>query len=210
MKTKANRAEQAKPKRRGGEMTLSELQTVKLTKKFELLDVDGNGTVERADIERVIDGLAEMRGWAKESAERAELKERHAKLWHTLATFCDTNDDGKVALDEWLSYHAEAIRADQEELRSLEGYESTLQALSDFFFDLLDADGDGMVGARDYAQFCEVLGVEEGAASMGRLDRNNDGKLSRSEMTSLIIEFYQSSDPTAPGNWFFGVFDTKD
>ncbi len=189
-------------------MSLSELQKIKLTKKFELLDVDGNGTVERADIERVIDGLADQRGWSATSQERADLKERHGKLWHALVTFCDANDDGKVALDEWLAYHAEAIKAD-EELTTLAGYESTLQALGDFFFDLLDADGDGMVGAQDYAQFCEVLGVEEGAASMGRLDRNNDGKLSRSEMTSLIIEFYQSSDPRAPGNWFFGVFDTR-
>lgn len=185
---------------------LSELQKRKLTRKFNLLDFDANGVLERADFERVVAELSSARGLPMGSSRHHQLVERNLNLWQALSRFCDTNKDGRVSLSEWLNFHAEAIRYEQELLETIPGYESTLDAMASFIFELLDSDGDGKVTRSDYEEFCRAYRIDEAdiGPSFERLDRNGDGTLSRQEVLQLVIEFYCSNHPESPGNWFFG------
>ena len=187
-------------------MQLSEIQIQKLTLKFELLDNDGNGTIEYDDFKRVLELLADIRGLAEDSADYAALEGTNRALWHALEDFCDANGDGRISLKEWLDYHSNALFYEREFLSVIPGFDTTVEAMAEFFYQLLDGDGDGEVSAQDYFEFCLAHGVEEAEAQANfmRLDLNGDGKLSKDEVQKLVAEFYQSEDPSAPGNWFFG------
>lgn len=187
-------------------MELSELQIQKLTLKFELLDNDGNGTIEFDDFKRVLDILAEVREIDENSARYASLEGTNRALWNALEDFCDANRDGKITLDEWLEYHSNALFYEREFLSVIPGFDTTVEAMSEFFYQLLDGDGDGVVSGQDYFEFCMAHGVEgeDARSNFTRLDTNSDGQLSKEEVLALVKEFYQSEDPNAPGNWFFG------
>ncbi len=188
-------------------MELSELQIQKLTLKFELLDNDGNGTIEYDDFKRVLDLLAEVREIPEDSARYASLEGTNRALWHALEDFCDANQDGKITLKEWLDYHSNALFYEREFLSVIPGFDTTVEAMSEFFYQLLDGDGDGVVSDQDYFEFCLAHGVteEDARSNFERLDANSDGELSKDEVLSLVKEFYQSEDPSAPGNCFFGA-----
>ncbi|MGE0492375.1 MAG: EF-hand domain-containing protein [Vulcanimicrobiota bacterium] len=187
-------------------MMLSELQRKKLTRKFKLLDFDNNGAIEQADFQRVLENLAQHRNLSLTSHKLQGLRKTVDKVWSALHRFCDADHDGQVTLDEWLSFHHEAIRHEREMLESLPGHESTIDAMTALVFELLDVEGDGRIGLGDYQHFCRAYGVpdEEIRPSFAKLDRNGDGYLSRAEILQLVIEFYCSDDPNSPGNHFFG------
>lgn len=86
--------------------------------------------------------------------------------------------------------------------------EATLGALAETFFTLADTDQDGQVGREDFwafqhGHFPEVTrpALDE---AFDHLDADRDGYLSRKQFTSAIVEYWTSSDPDAPGNWWLG------
>ena len=108
---------------------------------------------------------------------------------------------------EWLDYHSNALFYEREFLSVIPGFDTTVEAMSEFFYQLLDGDGDGVVSGQDYFEFCLAHGVSEEDAkeptSRGwtQIPTANSAK---EEVLALVKEFYQSEDPNAPGNWFFG------
>lgn len=187
-------------------MRLTELQLQKLTHKFDLLDVDGNDYIELEDFQRVIEVLAEIRELSKDDADYVALEQSNKTLWQNLRDFCDANEDGKISLQEWIDYHSTALFYEREFACMIPGFETTLDAMTTFFFQLLDGDGDGVVSEEDYLEFCEAHGIAGEQARQGfkKMDTNGDGQLSSEELHALVRDFYHSDDPEAPGNWFFG------
>lgn len=86
--------------------------------------------------------------------------------------------------------------------------EATLGELADTFFGLADTDTDGRVGRREFWAFQHGHFPELTRATLDEafdhLDADHDGYLSRAQFTSAIVEYWTSSDPDAPGNWFLG------
>ncbi len=187
--------------------TLTDLQKRKLIHMFELLDVDGNGLLEYADFEAVVEGLAEERGLELNSPGYRRLLGRSRRIWKGLFQ-CDIDGDGHITLPEWLGYHIKAIIEDERAGISPAGLTTAIDSIARYFFELMDMDGDGRVKKPDYAKFCEAHGIpkQEVAESFRELDRDGNGVLSMDEVLVLVREFYVSDDPTAPGNWFFGDF----
>jgi Ca2+-binding EF-hand superfamily protein len=179
----------------------------KLEHKFYLLDVDGNGVLEAADFERVIDILASERDWPEGHPRYIQLATTNRELWRALFDFCDRNEDGQVTMEEWMDFHANAIYYERNVGHEMPGIGRTLDTMAAFFYELLDGDGDGTVNRDDYVEFCAAHRVarEDAQKSFARMDRNQDGKLSREEVMLLVQEFYFSEDPEAPGNCFFGA-----
>lgn len=178
----------------------------KLEHKFHLLDVNGNGVLEAADFERVVEVLAEERNWSEGHPRYAQLAKTNQELWQVLFDFCGGEEDGTVTMDDWFDFHANAIYYERRIGHEMPGMERTLERMSEFFHELLDSNGDGVVTEADYVEFLAAHGLEEevAAASFIHMDRNADGLLSKQEVLLLIREFYFSEETQAPGNWFFG------
>lgn len=186
-------------------MSLTELQKRKLIHMFELLDADQNGVLEYADFKAVVETLADERGWPPGSRQRMKLTAVNRRIWNTLFSSCDLNQDDQISLAEWLAYHIQALTGDGGEAQ---GFSMAVAAISRYFYELIDVDGDGTATKEDFKIFCTAHGIpeEDSQFAFEELDRDGNGVLSRDEILTLVREFYLSDDPSAPGNWFFGDF----
>jgi hypothetical protein len=86
--------------------------------------------------------------------------------------------------------------------------QATLGRLAGTFFELADADGDGMVNGAEFWAFQHGhfpdLGRADLAEAFAHLDEDRDGFLSREQFTSGLVEYWTSRDPAALGNWWLG------
>lgn len=177
---------------------LSAFRRSKLAHQFRLYDTNGDGVLERTDLLRVADALADARGFEPGSAAYDSLAAHYEALWAPLQRRAGGAARARVTLEGYLSWHEE-ILADAAH------YERSLGAMAGLLFDLFDEDGDNIVHLAEYERFARANGISGTAASwFPRLDLDGDGRLARDEVQALIEQFYFSEDPHAPGNWFFG------
>lgn len=186
--------------------TLSEFQRRKIMHRFELLDIDKNGTIEFVDFQRVVVGLAQARDYQPGDASYNQLLETNRDLWTALQKYADADDDGSITPEEWLAYHTEALLQARDFRELIPGFETTIEAFTSFIHHLLDADGDGKVTEEDYLELSRAQGIDdvESLRIFDGIDKDRDGTLTLDEVSDLVREFYLSDDPEAVGNAFFG------
>jgi Ca2+-binding EF-hand superfamily protein len=173
---------------------LSELRRKKLTRMFELLDADKNGSIEQADYERRGDFFATVHGYAPGSPEFDRMRALSVSNWQKLETTADTDRDHRIGLEEYLAY--QAGKADLAEASR----EMGSQVLA-----MMDRDGDGKVSRQEFvAAAPPEVGQAASATTFGRLDRDGDGFLTRDEVLRAVEEFMVGDDPSAPGNELLG------
>lgn len=175
---------------------LSEIQKQKITKLFNVLDADGNGYFEVADLDR----LAERLGEGRSAAQVETLRERYHALFESGKAH---SQDGRLDLEGFI--------AQQDEILNTPGaYDGTIRSLTDFILELLDTDGDGKVTSAEMERFYRAYEMDQTQAGevFSRLDTNGDGYISRSEMIDHVGDFFYSSDENAPGNVLFGKLET--
>jgi len=189
---------------------LTELQNRKFTKQFRQLDADGGGTLKWNDFESLLERLCDARGWSADSPRIAQARSCYQSLWKMLEKHGDSNRDGEVSLEEWLDFHRVALCDSQVLLQINPAYEELVVSMTRFIQETLDDDGDGRVTVGEYGEFCEAYGIgkEHAESCFAGLDRNGDGVLTRAEILDLVLEYYCSDDPKAPGNQFFGILSS--
>ena len=180
----------------------SDLRKRKLTRFFNVLDRDGDGTITSADPEMVITNLASIRKLSPGMPKYDTFRAGFLAYWDDLMKRSDANDDGVVTLDEWLAYHEQMLADEQK-------FEYTVAFSAGIMFALMDVDDDGKITLEEYGEWMKAWGMNAESLSadiFAKLDRNGDGTLSQSEVLALTHEFYYSEDPDAPGNWAMGQY----
>lgn len=180
---------------------LSDLQTKKLTRYFQVYDIDDDGRIDAADFDRIVHNVMILH-WAEEGSEVTEaLRDAYSRFWDGLRSAADGDGDGGVTLDEWLAYWQ--ITLDDDGL-----YEAEVHELTDRLFRVFDLDEDGTIGAAEFMDFFGVFGlpVDLAESVFVELDSNGDGVVSRDELLKVARDFYRSDDLEAPGNLLFGPF----
>jgi Ca2+-binding EF-hand superfamily protein len=181
---------------------LSEFMSKKLTKYFHLRDLDQDGFVEQEDWERSARNLAEIRGWKPGSPEYADIVAKHVKIWAAFWKPADQDNDGKVALDEYLTLTDTLHK----------GGSFALNVILDLFgaiFDIIDRDADGQITFQDYALYFKAWGLEEDLAqqAFSQIDLSGDGSVSRSSFVQFSSNFFMSDEPNLPGSQLFGPYE---
>jgi len=159
-----------------------------LYRMFQLLDLDGDGRISKAEL------LAFYRS--------REQEREAAKATRSFFKLGDTNQDGFLDQQEFLalftrsSEESEALsQTDAECKRLLDTYEETRDdRLLESCFRMLDLNGDGVVSKAELKKsyLCRGAGKDEAARILMQLgDANQDGVLSLEEFVQLIKQSLQ-------------------
>lgn len=176
---------------------MSAFLEAKIKRAFAFNDFTDDGIVDKQDLLEHARRIAKAKGYAEDAPERADLVEQNLGAWSAMEQVA-----GTARLDEegWVSL-TQQMTADKR------GYRKFLESSVGTTFENMDLDGDGWVTVDEFRTHLEIYGADASAAEecFARIDTNGDGKMSRSEVLDAIYEFFTSTDPDAPGNWFFGL-----
>ena len=180
---------------------LTSLQNRKFTRLFNVYDVDRSEYIEKSDFERLIANLAKYQGRTLDTPEYKRAYNGFLTSWDNLKGYTDKNNDGRVSLPEFCAYY--------DKLKAQRGaFEVEATLLVKIIIDMCDKNGDGKLSPDEYLAFLKICQVDDAAANelFIQFDENHDGYLSVDELLSLLVEFYESDDPQALGNSFFGRY----
>ena len=177
---------------------LSDLQTKKLTRYFQVYDIDDDGRIERSDFERIVENVKLLHG---DGARSDQLRTAYLNRWERLRSSADVDGDRGVDIDEWLAYWQLALEDDDR-------FEAEAQSITDRLFSAFDVDEDEAIGRSEFADFYGVFGLSVSLAEtvFETLDTNEDGAITRDELLSHSRDFYRGSDVEAAGNVLFGPY----
>jgi hypothetical protein len=176
---------------------LSDLKKKKLTRQFQIFDVDKNHFVEWSDFERIIKNLTAARGLPADA--QAVLRSNYQGVWDNIESQADKNNDHRVSLEEWMNAHEVNLADD-------EGFKQVMGGLVDLLIGLFDTNGDGLLEPDDYRLFYKVYEIKDGL-EQGIEKIFPDGRsLSRDGVSAVVRDFFMSDNPDAAGNWLFGPF----
>ena len=172
---------------------------------FRFYDRDGDGVHTLAgDFEPVAHALTDR--WGDRPTPFPDL------LHLLITTYAHENQrrdgagTGKVEVDAFVASHqrvVEAFRAQPEEAQRF------IERAAGGFFDVLDLDGDGVLGVADLQAFAGAYGhptegVAENLARMLTELRLPPDRLPRAVFLQLVEQFWFDPSPTVPGRLLFG------
>jgi Ca2+-binding EF-hand superfamily protein len=180
---------------------LSEWQREKLRGLFELLDNDGDGRLEEAELQTMLERLRFSTAWPESSRVVWHVDAR----WKLFLRALFSNSTG-LDMDHWLDFFARFLQRDRENRVQEKAYRGPLEELAHLLFLMLDRDRDHQIDPQEFLLFFYALGRRDQDAeqSFQHLDRNGDGVLHRNEVEDLALEFFHSTDPGSSGDWLFG------
>jgi hypothetical protein len=188
---------------------IGDLQRLKASHYFALIDESGDGLVEAEDFELRAERLADAQN-VTDPDERAQLRQRVMSWWEHLCALADIDDDDRVTREEWQTYW-EALQASVNQ--GGETGERTLQSLERAArgtFQAMNKTGSSHVTESEYEEWLAAWGVDESKAAFDRLDRDDSGGLTEENLVEAVKEFYLSNDPQAPGNVLYGELPNQE
>jgi len=180
---------------------LSQIQKRKLTRYFNVLDVDMNGVLEKSDFVEIIENLAALRNFDEGSDEYKYIESSIMMIWENAQSYGCAVDPDKITLEEWLDHLAQVLSSE----RVTESY---VKKLSKDIFDLVDTSSDALIQYSEYAQILKAFRVEDGIAKFAfpKLDINQRGHLTREDFVNIVTQFHLSQDRESPENYLFGPY----
>jgi Ca2+-binding EF-hand superfamily protein len=166
---------------------VSQLQKSKFANEFGALDHNGNGYITADDYEAKAQELANLQGAQPSSPEYRALQERFKKNWNELQKAVDKDNDGRVTLDEYISFAQNAVGEQS-------FFENYVIATAASMFDLADRDKDGSISLEEYKRCSTSFNVPQGKYEQmfADYDGNGDGRIGKDELLQLVRNYYQS------------------
>lgn len=179
---------------------LTDVQTSKLDRRFELLDTDGDGAITAADYDMAAANVCRAFEFAAGSPQYERIHVIYLRLWVALSRKTAAHDSGRVTREQFIRSCAESI------VEPARGYDKIIRPVAETIFDLIDDDHSGTLDIEELTNWANAYGVcaDDAERAIRALDRNGDGVLDQDEVQQALREFYTSDDPQAPGNLIFG------
>jgi Ca2+-binding EF-hand superfamily protein len=166
---------------------------------LRLCDHDGDDVLEASDFEEWVDRLAALRGWEPGTEGYTALYRLYVEEAFGGVAAESGRDDGRVALGAMGDFLIAVANEHAPEFR----------AWADALFDVLDRDGDGVIGREEHRDLLASLLVARHVAdvSFAHIDAGGSGRLTRAQFRELYRGFFVAEDPEAPATWFWGRTD---
>lgn len=183
--------------------TLTPLQERKARRMFEIFDTNKDGTVERDDFNLILNRLAQVVPFSKQSETYRGLNYLYQNRWKKMLFFADSDKDEQISAEEWIAYCNSLIEKDS--------YEEDILPITCYVIRLFadqNQKEDFRIDVSVFEKFFDAYGIEKELAqkTFEKLDVNKKGYLTEEQVTQYWREFYESDDENALGNWFFGRY----
>ncbi|WP_439659343.1 EF-hand domain-containing protein [Lentzea sp. HUAS TT2] len=176
----------------------------KLSRRFETYDSDQDGYVNRADFELAASRTTAAFGLSENDRTARRFHEHLLGVWDHLSAMTDTNDDGRISVDEYKAAFAKGL------LERPEAFDDVYVPYLDALMAVADQDGDGHLGVDEYMRWTTAwinLPEADARAVHARLDHDGDGLIGTEDLLAAIRAYYFSEDLDGPGAWLLGPLD---
>jgi Ca2+-binding EF-hand superfamily protein len=181
---------------------LTPFQSAKLTYLFELLDVNGNGSLQIGDFSDLTESIRKKLNYDEGGKEHQAIAQKSAHFFHKLLKDIPHPEDQSITLTGWLKF----FNAEVASFKDPDTVDEWVDILLSFLFGMFDDNHDGYISLEEYQDIFEVFGMDQAysEAAFKKIDANGDNKLSRYELIPAIETFLTSDNPKEIGNWVFG------
>ncbi|QQQ80523.1 EF-hand domain-containing protein [Saccharothrix sp. 6-C] len=173
----------------------------KINHGFTRLDADGDGLLTEQDHVLMGKRAAAALGHDPDSPQEQRIVDAYLRIWHELHLPHIPGGGTSISREQFVASTG-SLADDPDAARSSVG------AVAEAFLGIADLDADGRVSPDEYLAFQRGhfpdLTEAEAAEAFGHLDVDGDGYLTAEEFTRATVEFWSSTDPDAPGNWWMG------
>jgi Ca2+-binding EF-hand superfamily protein len=178
-----------------------DLLTAKISHGFDHLDVDGDGLLTEHDHVLAGQRVAAALGYPEGSPDEQRIIDAYLRIWRELHLPHIPGGGTAITRDQFITSTSTLAHDSVAALASV-------GALAEAFLAIADTDHDGRVGPAEFLAFQRGhfpnLTQADADDAFAHLDADGDGYLSADEFISAIIEYWSSTDPNAPGNWWMG------
>jgi Ca2+-binding EF-hand superfamily protein len=179
----------------------SDFLTAKIRYGFDHLDADGDGRLTEHDHVLMGRRAAAALGHSPDTPAEQQIIDAYVRIWRELHLPHLPEGDTAIAREQFV-----------ESTRTLAGdpaaAQATVGALAEAFLDIADTDQDGQIGPNEYLAFQRGhfpdFTEEQAEEAFTHLDADHDGRLSAEEFIQAVVQYWSSTDPEAPGNWWMG------
>jgi len=183
-----------------GERGNSKLFIAKMATMFRFQDIDNDGFITWADMEKSVVDLSRLGGLNKK--EMNDFRECAEYQWHY---FFDLKGNAglkdALTFDMYLEAMQEIVNIPEVDQKgNFDTY------IAPYFFKAIDLDDDGSISAREYALLFKAHCQPEGEAfrAFDSIDVNQDGLVQYDEYVLSSLEYMFSEDETKPVKKLYG------
>lgn len=183
-------------------MTPNDIQLRKYRKRFQLLDVNGNGILELSDYQAIARRFRRNFHLEPGSDNANAIDDTYTRLFTAMHRHGDRNGDGHVDENEFIQTSAASL------LGRPDGFDRAIKPVLTVICQVCDKDGNALLDRDEFHRFLTAEGApdEACAQSLAHLYPANATTITFDQFTEATRQFYCSPDPDAPGNWLFGDF----
>lgn len=179
---------------------LSDFQRAKLERRFELLDMDGDGYITADDYDEAAANVCRAFDYEHDSPQYEKVHVIYLRLWVALSRGVDEPETGRISREQFVGSCARLLVEDEG------GFDRFVSPIALAIYDVIDAGRSGAVDVEQVATWFNAYGVcaDDAERAFRAVDRNGDGRLNAQDVQKAIREFYTGDDPQAAGNLIFG------
>ncbi|MCX5193322.1 EF-hand domain-containing protein [Streptomyces sp. NBC_00249] len=170
----------------------------KFEHRFDLLDTDRDGYISQADFTALADRLIAGVGEPADSPKSRALHDSKAHYWTSMTRLVPAEGGGRVSRDAFVTGLAQS--PDRSKISDM------VRPSVEADLALADRDDDGVVDMSEFKKLYGAIGVPAAEAEeiFRTLDRDGNGELTLDEWLEAAMEFFTSTNASAPGNRILG------
>ena len=173
---------------------LSEVQRRKFEALFRTLDNNGDGSLEWADFDSIVDNMAREVGAAPFSSEHTQIETDWRTFWVGFHQVAGRTDEGPISKDEFLAFNDVPVHDDAM-------YANLVRPLAEFAIDTFDTDGDGRISYDEMKAWYRCYRITDDAVVATEVRRSAVPFLGWSRHGTPVGELFARHAAEHPSPW---------